>query len=110
MIEILRNKLKNNQELTIDETAFLIKNDVYSKLKFLMDNNLASINDTLKYKLGYSDLPFEPNRKKIEGYIDLMIKSGDKEKLQFIVNNFLPDKMVNNYTTSPELLKKLKGI
>lgn len=90
------------QKASISELAEGAKSDTYLFFNALMDNNLNDVNVTLRRDLGYSKvLPFEANRKKIEGIIDSFIQSNDKEKLQVIIDKFDYNPTANNYTTHP---------
>lgn len=106
LIEI-KEKIRNGS-VTIDELAAGILNDKHLLFNYLMDNNLADINQTLRLTLGRRYLPFAADRKAIEHDINVAIVKNDTETLDTIIREFDRDKTNPNYTNDPRLLAKLK--
>ena len=106
-IQEIKEKIRTGTA-TIDEVAAGILNDKYLLFNFLMDNNLADINQTIRLTMGRRDLPFAPNRAAIEREIHAAIQKNDTAFLNTIIREFDRDKTNPNYTNNPELLTKLK--
>lgn len=103
----IKQKIRSGN-VTLDELALGILNDKHLLFNYLMDNNLAHVNQTLRLMLGKRYLPFAADRKAIEHEIDMAIAKDDRATMQAIIDDFVRDRSNPNYTNDPKLLAKLK--
>lgn len=101
-------RMKNNAAVTVAEVANLIAEDDKTRLAWMVKNNPSSVNDTLRHKCGFENLPFKPNEKQLLGLIDMLYGNGDARTLQCVQDNFVFDGAATNGTAAPELVEYLK--
>lgn len=103
----IRERVLINDPVTPREFAALLKADHFAFANFLIDNNIASVNNILR-NLGYTDLPFTPDRNAVSAILDGIIKTGDTEKIKVITSAFQFNPNAGNYTSAPEVLAAIK--
>jgi hypothetical protein len=84
----LLHKLANRVPLTTEEYIFVVQNSDKALWGFMISNNPGNINNTLRHKLGYSELGFNPNPTAIAAQIDMMIKKGEADEIDLVIKNF----------------------
>lgn len=102
--------IKAGRQIDNQTRAQAIAMDKELLFGFLLDNNLVNINHTLRMILKQEYLPFIPDRKAIEGAINLMIAKNDLMALNTILQNFDYNAKAGNYTIDPDLLIMLKPL
>lgn len=102
-------RIQNKAAITPQELANLIAGDEITRLVFMVANNPANVNNTLRHERGYENLPFAPSQKELIGLIDMLHKKGDEAALQHIINNFQYNHDAGNWTTAPALVECLKA-
>ena len=102
LLPILQNAKQTKKVSTFD-IAQAVTSHPDTFYEFLIDNNIASVNDILRHNCGFSKLPFKPNRAAIEATIKGLIDSKNTAKLRMISDNFVYNPMAPNYTTHPDV-------
>lgn len=107
-VQAIKAKLQAKKPVSPQEMAHGILNDRFLLFNFLMDNNLADVNQALRLNLNNDFLPFAPSRPAIEQVIKAYIEKNDVAALNTLLREFDYNPNANNYTTNPELKKQLK--
>jgi hypothetical protein len=102
--EETHEKLKAKQEVTPREFVHFLNSNKHALLAWCIENNAGNINNTLRHQLGYSELSFEPNHKKIARIISMIIDTDNKKELHAVLHNF----QLKEENLSPELIRELK--
>lgn len=107
MRDILQ-RIKNNQDVSTSELAYVITKESNSLYAWMINNNPANVNQIMKYTLGVKTLPFAPDKKQMMAQIKLWLASKNTGALSMINQNFVYNPNANNWTTDPELVSYLK--
>lgn len=101
-------RMRNSGDVSPQEIIALMEHDHADMLDFMILNNPANVNTTVKYTLGYSMLPFTPDPKKIRGQVQAMIAKNDSKSIQTIFDHFRYDPQAKNFTGNAKLVPSLK--
>lgn len=107
-VEAIKAKIRAKQPVSPEEMAKGILSDKFLLFNFLLDNNLADVNQALRLNLKQTFLPFAPSRLAIEQVIKSYIEKNDVASLNVLLREFDYNPNANNYTTHPELKNALK--
>lgn len=81
-------RVKSGIAVSVDELIYLFKNNNAALWAFLIQNNPGNINGTLKYKLAYSELGFDPNPEAIAKIINMALQRGEQNELIYVLDQF----------------------
>jgi hypothetical protein len=101
-------RIRNSAAISKQELANLIAKDHSARMVWMVQNNPANVNDTLRHQHGHENLSFAPDEKQILGLIQLLDKNGDETSIQDIINKFVFDSAKNNWTAEPAFIEYLK--
>lgn len=101
-------RIQKNAAFTSDELAYILEKDKHARLDFMVLNNPAIVNDTLKYKLGDNSLSFKPDTKAIQAHVDLLLAKDMTNDIATVERYFKYNENATNGTGSKELAKELK--
>lgn len=93
-------RIKAGKQVTDQERAYFITHDPFAFFAFLIDNNPASVNLSLR-QMGYNHLGFNPDKKALSAQVEILINQKDVNALHAITKNFL----VTESGLTPDFLK-----
>jgi hypothetical protein len=85
----ISNKVKNGIPVTVEEYIFLLQNSDAALWGFMIHNNPGNIHNTLRHKLGYSELGFNPDPIALSSQITMMVQKGDTKELDKVIKDFV---------------------
>lgn len=101
-------RIRNGGKVTAQEIIDLINYDHAEMFDLMIANNPANVNETLKYRIGISSMPFAPDAAKIHSQVQVMIAKKDTTDLQMIMDNFRFNPGAKNFSTNPQLVQMLQ--
>lgn len=105
-------KKESKTPIDFADLAARIDNEKPALFAFLIENDFVQVHRLLHK----SDAPgtigqgmaFTPNRKNVEGKIDLLLIKKDYRTLNDILRNFVINERVSNFTSNPQLLEQME--
>lgn len=91
-LEEIQTRMLAKSPVTEAEKAAVIRNNPHALAAFMVGNNPGNVNFQLR-NMGYSHLPFAPDRVALARQMDLLINDNKRDTLDELANNFevLPD-------------------
>lgn len=106
-LQDITKRVQKGLKVTPKEYAYLLANNRSAFFAFMIANNIGSMNDILRHRLGYSfELGFTPDLKAITRICDTILADNKTAEIRTILNNF----QINTAALSPELLGEIKLI
>ncbi len=102
-------RMQNKAAISQDERAAFIAAHPEAFLAYMIHNNLANVNNTLRHEKGFEMLPYNPSKQQVESQIDLLIAKNNEPVLQDVINGFVFNPNANNWTTDADLVTALKS-
>jgi len=87
-LDAIKKRIQNRQPVTESDYLELLRHDKHTFWAFLISNNPGNVNDTLRHKLGYIELGFNPDQKAIARIIEIMIARQEVGELEQVLKNF----------------------
>lgn len=107
-LEDIMFRIRNGAAVSPDEWAAVLQQDHSALLDFMALNNPGNVTKTLKYELGYHELPFFPNPQACVAQIEVLKKTNSLDKLQKVYDNFKYNPFAENWTSNEDLRAELK--
>jgi hypothetical protein len=104
--EEIKQRVLSGNPVSEKEYAYLLRHNKAAFFAFMIRNNPGSVNNVLRHELGYTELPFAPDLKKMARIIGMMIEKGEANELHTLLSNFKLDLS----KVTPELQSEIEGI
>lgn len=105
-LAVIAQAVKQGDQVSPKEFAYLLHNDKNAFLAFLVANNPGGVTNVLRNQLGYTfELGFKPDAKRLQRVIDILIEKNDAAAIQKIAFG-TPIQLA---ALSPELITEIKS-
>lgn len=105
-LAVIAQAVKQGDQVSPKEFAYLLHNDKNAFLAFLVANNPGGVTNVLRNQLGYTfELGFKPDAKRLQRLIDILIEKKDEAAIQKIAFG-TPIQLA---ALSPELITEIKA-